>query len=275
MTDTRAFERMELEGWSNPSIAQGYADGFARATQDVARHLSDAVMADANTRALDLCTGHGVVAVELLQRKASVIGVDFSPAMIALAQAAVPGVTFVQGDAMALEFADASFDAVTIGFGVPHFPDPSRGLVEAARVLKPGGRIAFSIWQGRGSDGAFGWLFDAVERFGDPAVTLPEGPDAHLLADASVAHSMLSDSGFIDAKSEVLATELAVSEPERLFDAFDCGAVRAASLLSGQTEARREIIRAKLAERVRSDAVRHGAEYGVPAPSVVISAIRN
>ena len=101
--------------------------------------------------------------------------------MISLAQVVAPGAMFVQGDAMAMDFADNSLDAVTIGFGVPHLPDPSRGLAEAAPVLKPGGRIAFLIWRCKGSDVAFGWLFDALARLGEPSGTPPSGPAVHLL----------------------------------------------------------------------------------------------
>lgn len=273
MSDTDAFEKMEAEGWSDPAIAKGYADGFAAATRVVARRLSEAVQAGRGMRVLDLCTGHGVVAAEILARGSSVVALDFSPAMIALARSAAPEAQFVQGDAMAMEFADNSFDAVTIGFGVPHFPDPARGLAEAARVLKPGGRLAFSIWQGKGSEGAFGWLFEAVGRLGDPLVTLPPGPDAHLLADSAIAGPMVTDAGFADVHLVDVATELAVHTPEALFDAFDRGAVRAASLLGGQSADRREAIRADLAARTRSDGIRHEDGYRVPAPSVIVSAV--
>lgn len=275
MTDTSDFEKMEREGWGDPTIAKGYADGFEVATRVVAERLADEIMAGREARVLDLCTGHGVVAAELLARGASVTGLDFSAAMISLAQVAAPGAMFVQGDAMAMTFADHRFDAVTIGFGVPHFPDPARGLAEAARVLKPGGRIAFSIWRGKGSEGAFGWLFDAVGRLGDPSVTLPSGPDAHMLVDRSIAGPMVADAGFVDVKLTDVATELGVHAPEALFDAFDRGAVRAASLLGGQSAAQRDAIRADLAARVRSDGREHEEGYLVPAPSVVVSAVRN
>ncbi len=134
MTDTSDFENMERDGWSNPSIAKGYADGFEMATHHVAKKLADAVDAGPEVKVLDLCTGHGVVAKELVARGATVSGLDFSEPMISLARSAVPKAQFVQGDAMAMEFPDEHFDAVTIGFGVPHFPDASRGLIEAARV---------------------------------------------------------------------------------------------------------------------------------------------
>lgn len=275
MTDATEFEAMERAGWSDPAIARGYADGFARATCFVARRLADEVGAKRGTRVLDLCSGHGVVAAELSARGASVTGLDFSPAMIALARDAAPEARFVQGDAMALEFEGDSFDAVTIGFGVPHFPDPARGLSEAARVLKPGGRIAFSVWRGKGSNGAFGWLFDAVARLGDPAVTLPSGPDAHALADHAVAASMVSDAGFVDVRSADMDTALHVSRPEALFDTFDRGAVRAASLLAGQKGTQRAAIRSDLARRTRTHGTRHDDGYLVPAPSVLVSATRH
>jgi len=275
LPNTSEFEKMEREGWGDPAIAKGYANGFEVATRVVARRLSDAVMANSETKVLDLCTGHGVVAVELLSRGASVTGLDFSAAMISLAQAAAPGAHFVQGDAMAMDFADSSFDAVTIGFGVPHFPDPALGLAEAARVLKPGGRIAFSIWRGKGSNGAFGWLFDAVGLLGDPSVTLPTGPDAHILVDSAIAKPMVANAGFVDVQLSNVATELGVQAPESLFDAFDRGAVRAASLLGGQPTAQRDAIRADLAARTRSDGIKHEEGYLVPAPSVIISAVRS
>lgn len=266
---------MEREGWGDPAIAKGYANGFDVATRVVAQRLSDAIVASSETKVLDLCTGHGVVAVELLARGASVTGLDFSAAMISLAQAAAPGAQFVKGDAMAMEFADNSFDAVTIGFGVPHFPNPALGLAEVARVLRPGGRIAFSIWRGKGSDGAFGWLFDAVGRLGDPLVTLPTGPDAHILVDSAIVKPMVANAGFVDIQLSNVATELGVQSPEALFDAFDQGAVRAASLLGGQPTAQRDAIRAELAARTRSDGIKQEEGYLVPAPSVIISAVRS
>jgi len=210
MTDTSDFENMERDGWSNPSIAKGYADGFEMATHLVAEKLADAVDAKPNVEVLDLCTGHGVVAKELVTRGAKVTGLDFSEPMISLAKSAVPNATFVQGDAMAMGFSNESFDAVTIGFGVPHFPDARRGLIEAARVLKTGGKIAFSIWHGKGSNGSFGWLFDAIGRLADPLITLPAGPDAHVLVDFELAKSMVEDAGFTDVKLVEVASELSL-----------------------------------------------------------------
>lgn len=274
MNDTSDFEKMEREGWSKPSIARGYADGFEMATRLVAQQLSDAVLAGPNIKVLDLCTGHGVVAAELVTRGADVTGLDFSEPMVELARSAVPKAKFVKGDAMAMDFADQSFDAVTIGFGVPHFPDPIRGLKEAARVLKKSGKIAFSIWHGKGSKGSFGWLFDAVGRLADPLITLPEGPDAHILVDFAMAKLTVESAGFIDVELVEVDSKLSVSSPEALFDLFDGGAVRTASLLNRQPASRRDAIRNDLAMRTKSEGIRVERGYLVPAPSVIISAVR-
>ncbi len=272
--DTSDFEAMEREGWADPSIAKTYAAAFSHATQLVGRELAAAVGAREGQHVLDLCCGHGVVSSELVACGASVTGLDFSPTMVTLAEEAVPKAQFVQGDAMAMAFADASFDAVTIGFGVPHFPDPEKGLMEAARVLKPGGRIAFSVWYGAGSNSSFAWLFEAFGRHGDASVPVPEGPDAHQLVDRDLAERMMSGAGFSDFTVQDVSSEIWVAEPKHLFDAFYKGAVRAAERFSGQTEAVREAVRAELAERTRQECRRNAEGWLVPAPSVVVTGTR-
>ncbi|WP_422047868.1 class I SAM-dependent methyltransferase [Shimia sp.] len=274
MPNQSTFEDMEFKGWTDPKIARGYADGFATATRLTARHLAAAVVAGPDTHILDLCTGHGIVAAELLAARASVVALDFSEAMLALAKETAPSATFVQGNALEMTFADQSFDAVTVGFGVPHFPDPARGFAEIARVLRPGGRLAFSIWCGQGSAGALGWLFEAYGRLADTSIKLPDGPDAHQFTDHGLVRETLTTAGFEDITSQDVPSELLVKSPSDIFDVFDKGAVRAAVLLSGQSEDTRGAIRASLAERVQMLG-RHEADgYHVQAPCVMVSATR-
>ncbi len=272
--DTRDFEAMERNGWADPSIARTYADAFSHATAHVATALADAVQAGPELRVLDLCCGHGVVSGELVERGADVVGLDFSPAMVSLAEAAVPDAMFLQGDAMAMAFADGSFDAITIGFGVPHFPDPAKGLGEAARVLAPGGRLAFSIWYGAGRSGAFAWSFEAFAAHGDTSIPIPDGPDAHQLVDPALATAMLKDAGFDDITLRDVDSAIFVREPEDLFTAFYHGAVRAAERFSGQTQAVRDAVQADMADRARAEGAQVEGGWLVPAPSVVISAVR-
>ena len=94
--------------------------------------------------ALDLCTGTGKLAHELLpavRPGGHVIGIDFSPAMIELARRLEPGVEFRLGDVTNLAEADSSVDAITIGFGLRNLVDCAAALREMHRVLRPGGRL--------------------------------------------------------------------------------------------------------------------------------------
>ena len=94
--------------------------------------------------ALDVCCGTGDFAVEL--RRAAgpsgrVVGLDFSPQMLEMARRKSSAVEWLQGDALALPFADGEFAAACVGFGVRNLSDHRRGFAEMARVVRPGGRV--------------------------------------------------------------------------------------------------------------------------------------
>jgi len=149
--------------------------------------------------ALDLCTGTGDLALALRRRIGAdgrVVGSDFSEAMLELArrksgEEGLP-VEFGWADALELPYGDASFDAVTIGFGARNLADLDRGLSEMARVLRPGGRLVileitrpqreplasfYSLWFDRlipvigsfaGDSEAYSYLPDSVRSFPEP-----------------------------------------------------------------------------------------------------------
>jgi len=94
--------------------------------------------------ALDLCTGTGKLAHELLPfvgPSGRVVGIDFSPAMLELARRREPRVEFRLGDVTHLSEPDASVDAITIAFGLRNLVDRETALREMLRVLRPGGRL--------------------------------------------------------------------------------------------------------------------------------------
>jgi demethylmenaquinone methyltransferase / 2-methoxy-6-polyprenyl-1,4-benzoquinol methylase len=103
-------------------------------------------------RVLDACCGTGDLALADKDAGADpVTGLDFSPRMLERARAKSREIEWVQGDLLALQFEDASFDAATVGFGVRNLEDLERGLGELRRVLRPGGRLAIlEITQPRG-----------------------------------------------------------------------------------------------------------------------------
>ncbi|MEV6767758.1 demethylmenaquinone methyltransferase [Nocardia sp. NPDC051030] len=90
-------------------------------------------------RVLDLAAGTGVSTLELAKSGAWVVATDFSQGMLAAGRHR--NVPMVAGDATRLPFADESFDAVTISYGLRNVGDPDLGLREMLRVAKPGGRL--------------------------------------------------------------------------------------------------------------------------------------
>jgi demethylmenaquinone methyltransferase / 2-methoxy-6-polyprenyl-1,4-benzoquinol methylase len=93
-------------------------------------------------RVLDSCCGTGDLAIACLRAGGRVTGLDFSERMLDRARRKSDEVEWVEGDALALPFAEGSFDAATVGFGVRNLEDLGKGLGELRRVLRPGGRLA-------------------------------------------------------------------------------------------------------------------------------------
>jgi SAM-dependent methyltransferase len=134
-------------------------------------------------KVLDIATGTGNLALPLAQRGYQVIGVDIAPNLLEQARerAASAGlaIQFDEGDAEALPYADASFDAVVTMFGAMFAPRPELVASEFARVLKPGGLLAMANWTPGGFTGKMFKLgaahvppppgIQAPVRWGDPA----------------------------------------------------------------------------------------------------------
>jgi len=92
-------------------------------------------------RVLDLAAGTGTSSVPFAERGAVVVPCDFSVGMLRVGKRARPSLPFTAGDATRLPFADDSFDAATISFGLRNVVDPDAGLREIRRVVRPGGRL--------------------------------------------------------------------------------------------------------------------------------------
>jgi demethylmenaquinone methyltransferase/2-methoxy-6-polyprenyl-1,4-benzoquinol methylase len=108
------------------------------------RFLVSCVEAQPADTVLDVATGTGAVAIELVRAlRCSVVGLDQSPEMLAEARRRVPpGVQLVEGDAERLPFPDASVDALTFTYLLRYVDDPAATLRELARVVRPGGVVA-------------------------------------------------------------------------------------------------------------------------------------
>jgi SAM-dependent methyltransferase len=265
------FAALEKREWAKSDVAQSYAKVFAKAADMVVPALVAAVRAGPDIAVLDLCCGQGNVAAGLVKAGARVTGLDFSPAMLKIAQAAAPQTLFVEGDAMSLSFDDETFDAVTIGFGMPHVPDPPKVVAEARRVLRPGGRLAFSVWCGPEVDTALGYVFGAIARHGDSDIALPPGPGANDYADPTIAFPVLEKAGFTHCRQSTVASRWQVSDPGAPYDFFLEGTARGGALLRPQPSANAAAIRAAVVSKVLE---KHGPGpvWDVPIPAVVTEA---
>lgn len=131
-----------------------------------AAHLVEFAGVQQGESVLDVACGTGVVAVTAALRGAMVRGLDLSPVLLedAVRNAAVvdASIEFTEGDAEALPYPDASFDVVLSQFGHIFAPRPEVATAEMLRVLKPGGRIAFSTWP---ADLMIGSMFALAGRY--------------------------------------------------------------------------------------------------------------
>ncbi|MEE8333753.1 MAG: methyltransferase domain-containing protein [Alphaproteobacteria bacterium] len=123
---------------------------FEFSAADLSKRVGDALTgAD---KLLEVACGTGILTEHLwrtLGPKTEILATDLNDAMLDYARdrrGALAGVRYQQADALSLPFADNSFDAVVCGFGIMFFPDKPRAFAEFARVLKPGGVLAFNVW---------------------------------------------------------------------------------------------------------------------------------
>jgi demethylmenaquinone methyltransferase / 2-methoxy-6-polyprenyl-1,4-benzoquinol methylase len=105
------------------------------------RAVVSAIAPEPGQRVLDLAAGTGTSSLPLVFAGADTIPCDFSFGMLQVGKQERPRLPFVAGDAMRLPFADETFDACTIAFGLRNVADPAAGLAEMHRVTKPGGRL--------------------------------------------------------------------------------------------------------------------------------------
>ena len=116
----------------------------------MSEHLCEAVDLRAGWEVLDVATGSGNTALAAARRFCEVTGVDFVPALLERGRERAAAerlpVTFLEGDAEALPFPDAAFDAVLSTFGVMFAPDQERAAAELLRVCRPGGKIGLANW---------------------------------------------------------------------------------------------------------------------------------
>lgn len=137
---------------SIPEIYDAYLGPFLFefSAKDLAGRVKDRIPSDG--KILEVACGTGISTYHLRQALPSSVHItatDLNPAMLNFAKSKpspLPNVTFQVADALSMSFDDHSFDAVICQFGIMFFPDKNKGLAEMTRTLKPGGVLAFNVW---------------------------------------------------------------------------------------------------------------------------------
>jgi SAM-dependent methyltransferase len=244
-----AFNAFEAAGWERRAF--GYERFFGSITSRLVGPLLDAASVRAGTRTLDVATGPGYVAAGAAGRGASVLGVDFAPAMIAVARDLHPRLEFREADAQALPFEDAAFDAVVGNFVILHLGRPEQAAREFVRVLAPEGRLALTAWDLPDRARFLGVVLDAVAEAGAaPPGDVPAGPDFFRFSVDEEFEALLRGSGLDDRHVQTIAFTHRVPTPDELWNGLLGGTVRTSALILGQPEEMRHRIREAFDRRV-------------------------
>ncbi len=170
--DYQAITAAQQKVWSAGDFAR-----VALRLQIVSETLVEAADIIPGERVLDVACGSGNTAIAAARRFTRVTGLDYVPELLEHARercrAELAEAEFVEGDAQAMPFEDASFDLVTSTYGVMFAPDHQRSADELLRVCRPGGRIALVNWT---PEGYIGEMFSIISRHAPPPAGVQPPP---------------------------------------------------------------------------------------------------
>ncbi|PYL06649.1 MAG: SAM-dependent methyltransferase [Verrucomicrobia bacterium] len=264
-----AFTRFEHAGWER--VADKYDSVWSSLTRQFIPYLINAAGVSASMSVLDVACGPGYVSAAVKQFGAIPTGIDFSEKMIAIAKTMSPDITFLQGNAQDLPFANSSFDRVLMNFGLLHVSNPARACAEVCRALKSDGRFGFTVWAGPEESPGAQIVNDAIQAYANLDVSLPEGPPRYLYGEREECRKALEQAGF-DGSSmtyETHTVEWHLPSARYLFEAERDAGVRTAGMLARQLPGTLEAIRVAIEDGIKRYA--QGNEFVVPMAARVIT----
>jgi SAM-dependent methyltransferase len=270
MIEPEAFRNFEHAGWEQ--IPSQYHCTFGELTSQAIEPLLDAARVRKGTKLLDVACGPGYVSAAAAKRGAIVLGIDFSKSILEQAKQLHPGIDFREGDAEQLPSGSGLFDAVAMNFGILHLGQPENALSEAYRVLRSGGRFAFSVWCNPQETIGFGIVLRTVEAHGEPRVALPEGPPFFRYSDPDECTRGLTAAGFESPAVRKISQTWRLPAGDGLFYAMKDSTVRTAGLLRAQKptvlDKIREAMRSEIAKYTRDEVVE------LPMPALIVSGVK-
>jgi SAM-dependent methyltransferase len=214
---TAAPDLVAITGRQRATWASGDYAAVAARIALISERLADAADLRSGSRVLDVAGGGGNTALAAARSGCAVVSLDYVPSLQerGRARAAAEGlaVEFVEGDAQALPFLDASFDAVVSGVGVMFAPDQPRAAAELVRVCQPGGTIALANWT---PEGFIGGLLRTVGAHVPP----PAGLASPLAWGTEDGVRALLGDGVRDVRAERREFVFRFDSPEHFTDFF-------------------------------------------------------
>ncbi len=183
------------------------------------------------------------------------------------------GIAFDEGDAESLEnYADNSFEAVAMNFGILHLDRPESALKAFHRVLKSGGKLAFTAWGMLDTVAGFAIPLKAIQMFGDPDVQIPPGPPFFYYSDPAHCRDALVRCGYTGIETKIVDQTWEFNSPDEFFEALLHGTARTGGTLKRQSAGRLAVIRAEVI-RAATAYLRNG-KLVLPMPALLVWATK-
>ncbi|QID16912.1 methyltransferase domain-containing protein [Nitrogeniibacter mangrovi] len=270
--DPTRFKAMERAGFNR--IARHYDEG-AHLRESLQAALVDAAAPAAGECWLDVASGPGLLARAMAPRLAPggwVLATDIAEGMLAHARGRTdaPNIYWTAADAEHLCLPDGRFDGVSIGLGLFVFPHPERALAELRRSLRPGGRIALSVWGAPGSVPLIERAQQCLARLLPPPRVLR--PSVFRFGEPEVLAAALSGAGFSSLRLTPHEFSCHFANADAYWDAFLALAGGVAEALVRLPEGRQAALRAAVVEDLADFATADG--YRIPARTLIATAVR-
>ena len=265
--DVEAFKAFEREGYSK--VAQGYDTTTAPVTSQVNEAVLDAVGTRPGISLLDVACGPGLLSAAAVKRGAVVTALDFAENMVLIARLRCPEADIHNTDAENLPFEAGRFDAVVCSFGILHLPNPERAIAEAHRVLRRGGRYAFTCWTPPARNPFFALVMGSIQQHGTTNADLPAGPPLFRFGDPSECERVFSAVGFVSLSVTELPMVWPFARPEDVVPTLVASTARIGPMLAMQVPEQRRHIESAIAE----GATKYVTARGVEIPTGALLAV--
>jgi ubiquinone/menaquinone biosynthesis C-methylase UbiE len=262
----RDFHELEHETWSQK--ASSYDRLFADVSGQAIAPLLDSLGNLDSKRLVDVACGTGHLVGDAMRRGIVSEGVDFAEPMVEVARANYPDARFSVADAANLPYDDASIDAVTCAFGLPHIARPQAAGDEAFRVLKPGGRFAFTLWFGPDEGGDLAAISRAaLNLHATKQVMLPPTWTILRFADEAACDALVRQAGFARPSFQRLDSQFQTRSAQRVLDFAGKLSLRTATIINAQPES----VRTRIYQHIlhEAEARRHDGVITLAWPALL------